>query len=229
MYTLQNFYQSKAWIKFTKILKTERTDENGNIICDYCKKPIVHKYDCICHHNTYLNDFNVNNIEVSLNPDNISLVHHRCHNLIHCKFQRKDKKVYLVYGAPLSGKTTYVLTNKYKGDLVVDIDYIWKCISGEDMYVKPYQLKPLVYKIRDLLIDGVKYRLGDWNNAYIIGTYPLQSERERLLKELCAEEVFIDTSKERCIERLKNDDKRDYNVWKDAIDKWFDVHNSNCY
>ena len=203
MFTLQNFYHSKTWTKFTKVIKAERVNPDGNIMCDYCKKPIVHKYDCICHHNIQLNDMNVNNADISLNPNNISLVHHRCHNLIHCKFQRKDRKVYLVFGAPCSGKTTFVNNNMLKGDIVLGV--------------------------RDLIIDSIKYRLGDWANAYIIGGYPLKSERERLIKELCAEEIFIDCTKEECLNRLRNSDKRDYKEWSKYIDDWFNVYESVKY
>lgn len=229
MFTLQNFYHSKTWTKFTKVIKAERVNPDGNIICDYCKKPIVHKYDCICHHNIQLNDMNVNNADISLNPNNISLVHHRCHNLIHCKFQRKDKKVYLVFGAPCSGKTTFVNNNMLKGDIVLDIDSIWEALSAQERYTKPYQIKQIVLRVRDLIIDSIKYRLGDWANAYIIGGYPLKSERERLIKELCAEEIFIDCTKEECMNRLRNSDKRDYREWSKYIDDWFNVYESVKY
>lgn len=229
IFTLQNFYQSKTWIKFTKVLKAQRVNADGNIICEYCKKPIVHKYDCICHHKKQLNDINVNNADISLNPDNISLVHHRCHNLIHCKYMRKDKKVYLVFGAPCSGKSTFVINNMIKGDLVLDIDNLWQALSNQQRYIKPYQIKQIVMRTRDLILDSIKYRLGDWANAYIVGGYPLKSERERLLKELCAEEIFIDCSKDKCIERLKFDKERDINEWSKYIDDWFEVFKSIKY
>ena len=34
------------------------------------------------------------------------------------------KQVYIIYGSPLSGKTTYVKEHAQKGDLIIDIDNI---------------------------------------------------------------------------------------------------------
>ncbi|MBQ1801924.1 MAG: HNH endonuclease [Lachnobacterium sp.] len=223
--TLNGFYQSKEWINLLKTLKQERTDDNGNIICEYCNKPIVKKYDCIGHHKTQLTDENVINADISLNPKNIAFVHHRCHNYIHNKLGHVKRKIYIVYGAPLSGKSTFVKNNALKGDLIVDLDLIWQAISNQDLYIKPHTLNPFVFKIRDLLLDGIKYRLGKWKNAYIVGCYPFKSERERLVKELNAEEILIESSLDECIDRLNNDDsKRDKDIWKKEIEKWFSLN-----
>lgn len=224
MYQLSTFYQSKTWVKLTKIIRQERVNENGEIICDYCKKPITKAYDCICHHKIALTDENINDVEISLNPNNISLVHHRCHNLIHEKFKRPHENIYLVYGAPLSGKSTFVNNNAVKGDLILDIDNIWQCISGQERYIKPYQLKQYIFKIRDTILDGIRYRLGTWTNAYIIGGYPFKTERDRLIKELNAKEIFINCTKEECLERLKADKQRNYDEWEQYINKWFDEY-----
>ena len=206
----------------TKTLRIERTDDNGQIICEYCGKPIVKAYDCIGHHKEELTEENVNDYSISLNPENVGLVHHRCHNYMHDKLGHTCRQVFIVYGAPLSGKTTYVRDSMSDGDLIIDMDNIWQCVSGSDRYTKPGRLKAVVFRLRDELLDVVKYRFGKWNNAYIIGGYPLQSERERLMKELGAREVFIDTSKEECIERLAADDKRDTEEWLKYIDDWFE-------
>lgn len=224
MYQLSTFYQSKTWVKLTKIIRQERVNGNGEIICDYCKKPIIKAYDCICHHKIALTDENINDIEISLNPNNISLVHHRCHNLIHEKFKRPHENIYIVYGAPLSGKSTFVKDNAVKGDLILDIDNIWQCISGQERYIKPYQLKQYTFKIRDTILEGIRYRLGTWTNAYIIGGYPFKTERDRLIKELNAKEIFINCTKEECLDRLKADKQRDYDEWEQYINKWFDEY-----
>ena len=178
--------------------------EDYTKICEHCGKPIVNKYDCIGHHKIELTNSNVYDADVALNPDNIMLVHHRCHNKIHNKLGIGIKQVYLVYGSPLSGKTTFVQESMNPGDLIVDIDNIWQCVSGCERYVKPNRLKQNVFAIRDELIRMVRMRQGNWLNAYVIGGYPLISERERLIKSLGAREVFIDTPKEVCLERAVN-------------------------
>lgn len=222
MYDLFTFYRSKEWKNLLAQLKIERLNNKGEVICEYCGKPITRAYDIIGHHKEELTEENVNDFNVSLNPDNIAFVHHRCHNYIHNKLGYAVRGVFLVYGAPLAGKRTWVNDNKNEGDLVVDIDSIWEAVSACPRYVKPNRLKAVVFKQRDSLLEAVKYRLGKWNNAYIIGGYPLQSERERLCKELGAKEVFIECSIDECMQRLANDEERkDLEDYATYIADWF--------
>lgn len=221
MYTLNTFYRSKAWEKLIKILRLERVNHEGELICAYCGKSIVKAYDCIAHHKIELTEENVNDADISLNPNNIILIHHKCHNIIHNKLQHSRRSVYIIYGSPLSGKTSYVNDIKSEGDLIIDLDSIWSCVSGCDRYVKPARLNSVVFGMRDYLLDCIKYRRGKWLNAYIIGGYPLISERERLAKELGAELIFIDTDKDECINRLMNCEDRDFKEWIKYIDDWW--------
>lgn len=221
MYRLDTFYQSKKWRKLVSLIRLERVNKDGNIICEHCGKPIVSKYDCIGHHTTFLTEDNVNDADISLNPDRIQLVHHRCHNKIHNKLGYKRKEIFLVYGSPLSGKTTYVNSVREPGDLIIDIDNIWECVSGCDRYVKPPRLNSVVFGMRDYLMDCVKVRRGKWNNCYIVGGYPLISERERLCKTLGAREIYIESTKEQCLERLELTDNRDKTEWKKFIENWW--------
>ncbi len=222
MFTLQSFYRSTEWKTLLKQLKIDRLNDDGEIICEYCNRPITKAYDMIGHHKVELTDANVNDFNISLNPDNISFVHHRCHNYIHNKLGYAVREVFLVYGAPLSGKTTWVNNNMNEGDLVIDMNNIWQCISGCNRYVKPNKLKSVAFKVRDSLLDAVKYRYGKWNNAYIIGGYPLSSERERLCKELGAREVFIESDREECISRLNDSELSLFpNDYIKYIDDWF--------
>ena len=205
-------------------LKIERANEDGEIICNYCGKPITRAYDIIGHHKTELTDENCNDYNISLNPDNVVLVHHRCHNYIHNKFGYKERQIFLIYGAPLSGKTSYVRESMNSGDLIIDMDNIWQCISGCDRYVKPNNLKSVAFKIRNELIECARYRNGKWRNVYIIGGYPIQSDRERLCKELGAREIYIECDKEECLRRLEASNDRDKDEWKKYIEGWFNIY-----
>ncbi len=220
MFTLDTFYKSKDWEKLLKSIKLERTNEDGEIICAHCGKPITRAYDCIGHHTIFLTESNVNDVEISLNPKLIQLVHHRCHNKIHNKLGYVKKEIFLVYGSPLAGKASYVKSVAEPGDLIINIDDIWACVSGLDKYTKPPRLNAVVFSIRDKLIECVKYRVGKWNNAYIIGGYPLVSERERLCKELGAREIYIESSKDECLEKLENlnIDKKEFSKF---INDWW--------
>lgn len=223
MFDLFSFYRSSEWRKLLATLKQERINDEGQIICEYCGKPIVKAYDMIGHHKESLTEENVNDFDISLNPENIQLVHHKCHNMIHNKFGYKLKQIYIVYGAPLAGKHEWVNNNKDKGDLILDIDSIWQCVSGCERYNKPKRLNAVIFAIRDCVLDCVRYRRGKWNNAYIIGGYPLQSERQRLCKELGAREVFIEADINTCKQRLNEIDAiEDKAEFESFIDEWFE-------
>lgn len=221
MYTLSTFYQSKEWVKFTHVIRDDRADDEGFNVCEYCGHKIVKAYDCICHHKEYLTEENVNDSSIAFNPDNIMLVHHKCHNIIHNKFGYSKRGIYLVYGSPLSGKRTWVNNIKNEGDLIIDIDNIWECVSGCKRHVKPNRLNAVVFGIRNRLLDDVRYRRGKWVNAYIIGGYPLISERERLCKELGAEEIYIESTMGQCIERLFANEELDAVEWQKYIADWW--------
>lgn len=216
------FYRSSEWRKLLAVLKNDRQNEEGQIICEYCNKPIVKAYDMIGHHKIELTEENVNDFNVSLNPENIAFVHHACHNRIHNKFNDSYRKVYLVYGAPFSGKQKFVKENMNEGDLIVDIESIWECVSGCGRHTKPNRLKAVVFKTRDVLLDSVKYRVGKWRNAYIVGGYPLTADRERLCREMGAEEILIESTPEECKDRLHSLELENEDEFEKYIDEWFE-------
>ena len=221
--TLYNFYRSNEWTNLRTLLINERTTDY--LYCEHCNKPILKAYDCIAHHVIELTEQNYTDANISLNPDNIMLVHHRCHNKIHNKLGYSGREVYLVYGSPLSGKTSYVNSVLEQGDLVIDIDSIWQCISGQPRYVKPNRLKSVVFSVRDNLLESVKYRRGKWSNCYIIGGYAFEPERNRLLDMLGAKPIFINTSQSECLERLQHCEDRDIQEWTKYINDWWLQYN----
>lgn len=220
-YTLDTFYTSQEWRALREIIIHDRTKDDGYVYDEVTGRPIIQGYDIVLHHKIFLTEENVGDASVSLNPGNIMIVSHKTHNQIHEKFGYIKREVYLVYGSPLSGKTTWVNSVHQSGDLVVDMDSIWQCVSGMNRFQKPMALNAVVFGVRDYLIDSVRMRRGKWNNAYVIGGYPLISERERLIRQLGAREVFISTSKEECLRRLELDDSRDKAEWTRYIDEWW--------
>ncbi len=212
-----DLYKSKEWQDLLQTLKLERVNDEGKLICEHCRKEIVKAYDCIGHHKIPLNNSNVNDYNISLNPYNIMLIHFKCHNAIHHRFGFElPKKVYIVYGSPCSGKSTWVNGVATGDDLIVDIDKIWECISFCDKYNKPNKLKANAFEVRNNLIEQVKMRVGNWQNAFVIGTYPLKMERQRLADKLGAELILIECDKEICLSRAKNEN------WKKYIEEWFE-------
>ena len=62
------------------------------------------------HHKIELTLDNIDDVNITLNPDNIEVLCHTCHNAAHARFGNaiEQKHVYIVHGSPLAGKTTYV-------------------------------------------------------------------------------------------------------------------------
>lgn len=221
MFTLENFYTSKRWCKFVNGLKLERMDADGNIICAHCGKPITRAYDCIGHHKIELTDENVNDYSISLNPENVELIHFRCHNLIHQRFEGFSQSVYLIYGSPCSGKTSWVEEVANDDDLILDVDRLWDAVCSGGYLRKPKRLASNVFGIRDCIIDQIRTRTGKWRNAYIIGGYPLSTERERLCDLLRAMPIYIEAAKEECLRRCEAERPA---AWKEYIENWFDSY-----
>ena len=235
---LTNFYKSKQWESFRQLIIEQRTDPDGYVHCSHCGKPIVKKYDLIIHHKKELTEENVNDAMIALNPDNVECICFRCHNKEHERFgfhktnQREfykpvQKKVYIIYGSPLAGKSTWVHDVATPNDFIVDMDSIWQMISINGRYDKPSALKSVVFNMRDAMYDIIKYRSGKWHNAFVITGGALKGERERLQQRVGADElIFIDTSIDECKQRLMNrdmtDDQKD--LWNKFIDTWFDQY-----
>lgn len=222
MWSLYEFYHTKEWEKFREIVIAERMTDEGLILDEVTGKPITKRYDIILHHKIHLTEENVNDRSISLNPENIQIVSHRTHNLIHEKFGYKRKEIYLIYGSPCSGKSTYLDSVKQRGDLIVDVDRIRQCVSGMNTHEIVPALNSIVFGIRDYLMDAVRTRQGKWNRAYIIGGFPLISERERICKQTGAQEIYIESTKEECLRRYDaKPDGRD-KEWKRYIEEWWE-------
>lgn len=219
----KEFYNSDEFAACKNEAIEERKHSDGLVYCEHCGKPILKKYDLIAHHRKELTDQNVNDYMISLNKEMIKLVHFKCHNEIHKRFgKERMKKVYIVYGPPCGGKSTFVYDNAGPNDLIVDMDSIYQMISINDRYIKPDRLKLNAFALRDNLYDQIKCRVGKWENAYVIAGLPMLMERQRLSQKLDGELIYIDcditTCKARAIERLNYTDTLKY------IDDWFRLY-----
>lgn len=222
---LHSFYNSKEWLAF----RYDIIDKRGTI-CQDCNKKIFESRDIQIHHTPIeLTEDNFKDVNISLNPDNVRLICSRCHNKAHGRFvggiKKKPRGIYLVCGAPLSGKTSYVIENMTQGDMVVDIDRLYEAVSLQDRYDKPDNLKYNIFAIKNTLIDNIKTRYGNFKSAWVVGGYPNKVERERLATELGAQVILIECSKEECIKRLENSNdyrQRNKTEWIRYIDDYFE-------
>lgn len=223
--SLAQFYNSDIWRSFRLSLIAERTNAaDGILYCQHSGKPLLNSYDIVAHHIKPLTMQNVNDYSISLNPENVLLVSQRAHNEIHARFGYcAQRKVYIVHGAPCSGKSSFVESIKGNSDLIVDIDNIWEALTGK-RYYKPAALKANVFAMRDALLETVKTRAGKWERCFIIEGLPYKADRERKSALYGAELIHIDTDRETCLQRLQTDAARaEYaDEWRRYIEEYFD-------
>lgn len=219
---IKQFYASKEWIMFRFNLINER----GNR-CQRCGEVISRSKDIIGHHLIELTPENVQDHMVSLNPEEVEIVCFDCHNKEHKRFgYQGSKEVYLVYGPPMSGKTTFVRQQVERGDIVIDMDSLYEAVTMLPSYDKPDNLFNNVIGIHNLLLDNIRTRYGKWHNAWVIGGYADKYKRDRLADDLGAELIYCDVSRDECLSRLEEDVDRRYrkDEWQKYIDKWFDTY-----
>lgn len=131
------------------------------------------------------------------------------------------KQVYLVTGAPGSGKSTYVKENAGKNDLVFDLDSINEALGGT-MHGKNLAVLPVSLAMRQAAIEAIAGREGDWDNAYFISASSDRKAIESLCKQLEAEEIKIDATPEQCWERINADDTRTNKAEQiNLVNKWY--------
>lgn len=222
--TLSQFYASDEWRTLRQILIAERTNKDDGILyCQHSGKPLLNSFDIVAHHVVPLTLQNVNDYAISLNPENILLVSQRAHNEIHARFGYcHQRKVYIVHGAPCSGKSSFVDSVKGNSDLIVDIDNLWQAATGV-RYYKPNAVKANVFAMRDALLETVKTRAGNWERCYIVTGLPYRAERDRMRDVYGAELIHIDTDEQTCLQRLQADDsRREYAAdWRKYIAEYF--------
>jgi hypothetical protein len=201
---LHQFYRSKEWQAFRVAIIAER-----GMVCQHCGKLIAGIGELTLHHIIELTPENIHDADVALNPDNVLVIHHDCHDQIHGRFGYQPKKaVYIVYGMPCSGKSTYVAQMMRRGDLIVDMDRLYEAVTGLLAYDKPDALLPNVRALHNLLLDQIRTRYGKWFNAWVIGGFPDKYQREKLADELGAELIYCECTREEAIARLEMDERR---------------------
>lgn len=136
------------------------------------------------------------------------------------------KKVYLVTGAPGSGKTTYVKQVASKKDLVFDLDSINTALGGE-MHGNNLNVLPVALSMRQAAIEAITNGSGEWENAYFISAASDRKAIDSLCKQLNATEIQMDATPEQCRERIYKDTTRINKAEHiNLVDRWF-ANNGN--
>lgn len=232
------FYNGSDW-EHCKAQVTQERLKDGALYCEHCGKIIVKNFNpnaknnkgaIVYHHKIYLTNQNVNDASISINPNNIAVLHWQCHNEVHERFTggapKVERKVYLITGASCSGKTTFVKERLQVGDIVLDIDDIWEVVSGQPRYTKPNSLKPIVFNIRNTLKDQIAKGAGTWRNAYIIESLPIATDRKceaERYKAHNVEVITMEATREECLNRLYADPRgRNIKAYEEYINNYYD-------
>ena len=243
----KKFYKSDAWIKARAAYISERTRIDGGL-CERCGKTSDKPGEEL-HHITPLTPGNINEYSVCLSPANLQWLCKDCHFIVHreiilkeferarqankrvlhngCYFDEEGQLikmgVYIVFGSPASGKTTFVREKMTPGDLVVDLDMIKQSISllpGKDT---PDNLLDVALGIREYLYELIEERAVDCRNVWVIGTLPRKAERQELAERLGAEMIECKVTYHEAIARAKADDERQNKQLQLAlIDQYFE-------
>lgn len=176
------------------------------------------------HHIKELTLDNIDDVNITLNPNNIEVLCHNCHNKHHARFGKVvgQKHIYLVYGSPCAGKNLYVESVATRNDIIIDLDKIHKAICICGMYDKPDATKRVAFDVKNYLLETVRLagNRRQWQNAYIIQTCPEKFDRDEMVRIYGCELIHIDTPKDVCTANCKKDIKRQ--SVQDAVLGWID-------
>lgn len=129
--------------------------------------------------------------------------------------------VYIVWGCPASGKTTYVKEHMVDGDMVVDLDNIKQSISMASKTEASDELLDTALSIREYLYKLIEDRDFKCNDVWVVAGLPTKDERIQLQERLDADLIQIRATYEECIQRaMKDVDRVDKKVQEMVIDRW---------
>lgn len=242
----KSFYNSRAWIDTREAYIAERTRIDGGM-CENCHENVGEEL----HHIEPLTPANINDYDICLNPKNLKWLCKDCHFKAHrelilkqfdeARERRRNSKILtngcymnedgflvkarrvIVWGAPASGKSTYVRANMFPGDLVVDLDALKSALTYQEREGSADNLLPVIFSVRDHLYQLIADRVPDCRTVWIIGCLPKRKEREELASMLDAELMRMDAGYHECIRRASEDSGRaNKQLQRALIDRFFE-------
>lgn len=128
--------------------------------------------------------------------------------------------VYLIYGSPCSGKSTFIKEHLQRGDLVCDVDLIYGAITNSIPHDAELYTHEVACQLDGALKEIIYDRRGNWKNAYVVSLANTEEKLQKAKDQINADEcIFIDTPYEVCMERAK--ERPFYFQW--IIQEWFET------
>ena len=130
-------------------------------------------------------------------------------------------KLKIVYGAPCSGKSTFVRNNIGENDIVYDYDEITRAITYGAQHLSKRDLThQYVLDFRLAMIRRFRSEQ-QIENAWVISSF-LTDSFKSFIADLDPEYIQMETSQEECLSRLETDEMRpDKEDWREKINEWF--------
>lgn len=134
--------------------------------------------------------------------------------------------IFVVTGAPCSGKSTYVKEHAVQADMIYDYDLLQQAVTELPAHEEPSAVQhDLNMEMRSCFIDFALEHKAE--TFWLICAKPTVKLKEMLGSD--AVYIHLDTSEEECLRRLEQDDSRkDKAVWKARIHRYFHEDEDNA-
>lgn len=131
----------------------------------------------------------------------------------------------IVCGPPGSGKTTYVLKEKHRGDVIIDLDLLFQAVTGLPMYDRPEALLGFVIDLKRAAIEqAVFFHTKNMiSNVWIITGGAKAEDRCEIARYYRADHVYVlNPSTDECVRRISLDTRRNSKLvhWRKIVQKW---------
>ena len=235
---LKRFYNSRDW----KEVRDAYYYSAGGL-CELCGKPGAE-----VHHIKALTPANYTDPAYAYDFNNLQLLCKACHNSIHEKHYADYRSrhiggavlpgmafneqgdivqadnVHIVWGAPASGKSRYVMEHAGTFDTVIDLDLIINAIGlGDAKNVRSPYLS-LALSIRNDIYSMIEHRSFRFDAVWVVVCMPIKREREELARRLRGDLIHIDADEPTCLKHARLDDARrnkeyQYKIIRDYFNK----------
>lgn len=128
-------------------------------------------------------------------------------------------RIVVVYGAPMSGKTTYVNEVMQDTDLVFDYDALTQALTNSQYQQHNDSAHKLVMDIRNKMVDHAKQTTE--GTLYMITTYLSYTLLDKVETHFNTQYKQMDTSLDECKRRLSISDRHNKQHVMQVIHEWY--------